>query len=91
MKARAHVYVNGFVQGVFFRHETMLQAKKFGVNGWVRNLRDGRVEAVLEGERENVDKVIDFCRRGPEGAHVTGVEIQWEEWKGEFRGFNIRH
>lgn len=57
----------------------------------MRNLPDGRVEAVFEGEEMLVRKMIEFCRRGPPGARVTGVSVEWEEYKGEFKGFTIRH
>ncbi len=91
MKVRAHVFVSGEVQGVLFRANTRYEANRRNVTGWVRNLPDGRVEAVFEGEKENVDKLIEFCRRGPPGAIVTKVEVQWENYTGEFQGFNIRH
>lgn len=89
MKARAHVYVNGRVQGVFFRAETANVARRLGVDGWVRNLPDGSVEAIFEGEKENVEKAVEFCRRGPPGAYVKDLEVKWEDWKGEFKGFGI--
>jgi len=89
MKVRAHIWVTGLVQGVFFRYATVEEAQRHRVSGWVRNLADGRVEAVLEGEREDVDEVIEFCRRGPPGAHVTDVEIKWENYTGEFKDFRI--
>ena len=82
MKARAHVYINGYVQGVFFRDETRELAQRLDVSGWVRNLRDGRVEAVFEGERERVEEMLNFCHRGPPGARVTGVEVRWEPHRG---------
>ena len=85
------MYVSGRVQGVFFRYETQDEAVKHEVSGWVRNLQDGRVEAVFEGEKETVDKLIEFCKRGPTGARVTNVEIAWEGFKGEFQGFRIRY
>jgi len=90
-KVRAHIYVSGFVQGVFFRYETRDMALELGVNGWVRNLPDGRVEAVFEGDEEKVKRMIEFCRRGPPGARVTNVEVSWEAYKGEFKGFSIRY
>lgn len=65
MKARAHVFVTGVVQGVFFRSETARLAQRLGLTGWVRNLDDGRVEAVFEGEQEDVKKAVEFCKRGP--------------------------
>jgi acylphosphatase len=89
MKARAHVYVSGRVQGVFFRAETANVARRLGVDGWVRNLPDDRVEAIFEGEKENVEKAVEFCRRGPPGAYVKDLEVKWEDWKGEFQGFGI--
>lgn len=91
MKARAHVYVSGMVQGVFFRTETQDEAIRQSVTGWIRNRPDGRVEAVFEGEKETVDKLIEFCRHGPPGARVNNVEISWEDHKGEFHGFRIRY
>mgnify|MGYP000104627066 CR=1 FL=1 len=89
MKARAHVFTSGLVQGVFFRWETRKNALKNNVKGWVRNLRDGRVEAVFEGEKEDVEKMIKFCERGPPGAKVEKVEVKWEDYKGEYESFEI--
>lgn len=91
LNVRAHVYVSGRVQGVFFRSETRYEAQERGVRGWVRNLRDGRVEAVFEGEEESVKELIALCRRGPPGARVTHVDVMWESYTGEFEGFRIRH
>ena len=91
MTVRAHVFVSGRVQGVFFRFETRRFARRLGVAGWVRNRRDGKVEAVFEGEKEDVERLIEFCRRGPSGARVTSVEVRWEEPTGEFEGFNVRY
>lgn len=90
MIVRAHVYVSGRVQGVFFRENTRRLAQKMGVTGWVRNLPDGRVEAVFEGEKEAVRKMIEFCKRGPPAARVDDVEIIWEKPRGEFLDFEIR-
>ncbi len=89
VKVRAHVYVSGRVQGVFFRYETRREAVKRNVKGWVRNLPDGRVEAVFEGEKEDVEKLIDFCHKGPPLAKVEKVEVFWEEYKGEFKDFKL--
>lgn len=91
MKVRAQVLVSGRVQGVFFRSETEYEAVKRSVSGWVRNLPDGRVEAVFEGEKEAVEELVEFCRRGPRGARVSKVEVRWEEYGGEFKGFRIRY
>jgi len=83
--------VKGYVQGVFFRHETSKVARNFNVGGWVRNLPDGRVEAVFEGEKKNVEEMVIFCRRGPPGAQVDDVEVKWETHRGEFSDFEIRY
>ncbi|MGB9778102.1 MAG: acylphosphatase [Candidatus Bathyarchaeales archaeon] len=91
MKVRAHVFVSGMVQGVFFRSETQYEAKKRNVTGWIRNLPDGRVEAVFEGEEEKVKELINFCKRGPPGARVTSVNVCWETYTGEFKDFEIRY
>ena len=90
-KARAHVYVSGRVQGVFFRSETAELAQRLGICGWVRNLTDGRVEALFEGDKENVERVVDFCRKGPSGAFVTDLQVSLEAWAGEFRRFKIMY
>jgi len=91
MKVRVHVIVSGMVQGVFFRSETRHEAKRQGVTGWVRNLPDGRVEAVFEGEEENVKRLVEFCKRGPSGARVSGVDVVWENYVGEFEDFEVRY
>lgn len=91
MMVRAHVFVHGRVQGVFFRSETRHEARRCGVKGWVRNLPDGKVEAVFEGEENQVKKLIEFCRHGPPGATVKKVEITWEPYVGEFSDFEIRY
>jgi len=91
LKVRAHVFVSGRVQGVFFRSETEDEADRRNVTGWVRNTSDGRVEAIFEGEKEDVEKLIDFCRRGPPGARVTKVDVQWEDYTGDFKNFEIRY
>ena len=83
------MFVSGKVQGVFFRQNTDRQAQNHRVTGWVRNLEDGRLEAVLEGEEAPVKALIAFCRRGPRGALVTDVAVTWETFKGEFENFRI--
>ena len=90
MKVRAHILVSGRVQGVFFRMETRYIAMRRNITGWIRNTSDGRVEAIFEGEREDIEKLIEFCREGPPGARVTKVDVQWGEYTGEFREFKIR-
>jgi acylphosphatase len=90
-KARAHVFINGRVQGVFFRSEIRHEAMRLDVAGWVRNMPDGKVEAIFEGEEKSVKEIIEFCRRGPSGAKVIGVDVIWENYVGEFRDFEIRY
>jgi acylphosphatase len=91
MKINVHVFVSGRVQGVFFRSETKHRAENYGVKGWVRNLPDGRVEAVFEGEEESVKALVEFCKHGPAGAKVTRVDLAWEEPAGTLEGFKIKH
>lgn len=86
---RAHVYVSGQVQGVNFRGATQEEAERLGLNGWVRNLQDGRVEAVFEGDPETVRQMIDWCESGPSSADVTDVTVEQEEPAGE-SGFEVR-
>ncbi len=86
---RAHLYVSGRVQGVFFRAYTEEQANALGLKGWVRNRSDARVEVVCEGHREDVEKLIEWCRVGPPGASVRDVEVDWETPTGEFSNFVI--
>jgi acylphosphatase len=87
--ARARVRVAGHVQGVFFRSEASDRARARGVAGWVRNLPDGSVEAVFEGRRDAVDSLVHWCERGPRGAQVDDVRVQWEDPRDE-EGFAIR-
>lgn len=87
---RVHVYIEGKVQGVFFRDSTRKQASKLGVEGWVRNLPDGRVEAVFEGDPEAVDEILTWAETGPARARVEGMEVDEQEPEGAFDGFEIR-
>lgn len=91
MKVRAHVFISGMVQGIFFRSETRKKAKKLGVKGWVRNLSDGRVEAVFEGEEKEVQSLVEFCKRGPPQARVTDVHVVMENYTGGFKDFEIMY
>lgn len=88
--ARAHVFVSGKVQGVFYRDTTKKEAEKRGVHGWVRNLRDGRVEAVFEGEKAQVDEMVAWCRTGSPLSRPTHVERIDDEREEGFQGFEIR-
>lgn len=91
MKKRAHVFLSGKVQGVFFRATTRQEAQRRKVVGWVKNLDDGRVEAVFEGDEEDVEAMIDFCHEGPNRARVDDVEVYWEEHEGVFSDFEVRY
>ncbi len=90
-KIRAHVFISGRVQGVFFRATTKEMADKLGVKGFVRNLWDGRVEAVFEGDEKAVKEIIQWCHRGPPAAKVESVEVKYEDYKDEFDSFEIRY
>ena len=87
---RAHVVVSGRVQGVYFRGNTKDRADSMGVNGWVRNLANGKVEAVFEGEEEDVRRMVTWCHQGPPGARVDHVETEWETPTRESSGFEFR-
>lgn len=89
-QARAALSISGRVQGVWFRQSTRQTAEKFGVTGWVRNCPDGSVEAVIEGDRTALQRVIDWCRQGPELARVDDLQIEWQPATGEFRRFEVR-
>jgi acylphosphatase len=86
---RAHVYVSGKVQGVYFRATTRDTAREQGVDGWVRNLDDGRVEAVFEGPEKDVEAMVEFCHEGSSAARVDDVEVTYEDPQGE-DGFEVR-
>ncbi|MEO0094915.1 MAG: acylphosphatase [candidate division WOR-3 bacterium] len=89
--SRVHLYISGRVQGVFFRAHTQELAQKLGITGWVRNLDDGRVEVVAEGEETDLQKLIEWCWQGPIGARVDDVEIIYEEPTNEFGSFEIKY
>ena len=86
---RRHVVVHGQVQGVFFRDTARRLAQQRGVAGWARNNADGTVEAVFEGEREAVERLVKFCHEGPRGAHVARIDVFDEEPEG-LSGFSVR-
>lgn len=87
---RIHIWVSGRVQGVSFRYFVKNSADALGVMGWVRNLPDGRVEAVLEGNEHEVSEMIKQCRIGPGGAHVKEIKVHEEQYINEFNSFEIR-
>jgi acylphosphatase len=88
-KIRIHAFVFGRVQGVFFRFHTKEIAEELGLKGWVKNLFDGRVEVLVEGEKDKVEKLVQFLKNGPPAARVEKVEIKEEKYRGEFKNFSI--
>jgi acylphosphatase len=89
-QARAHVLFFGRVQGVFFRDNACRKAAELGVTGWVRNLPDGSVEAVFEGEEESIKAIIEWCATSQPNASVKRHEGRWERPTGEFATFDVR-
>jgi acylphosphatase len=88
---RVHIIISGRVQGVFFRYTMQQIASSSRVTGWAMNCPDGKVEAVLEGDKENVEKVVEWSRHGPSGAFVEDVTVKHEEYTNEFDNFSIRY
>ncbi len=88
-EARVHVFINGRVQGVFFRQKTKREAERLGVTGWIRNLPNSSVEAVFEGEETAVKALEEYCHRVPSSAIVTDVDSIWEPYRGEFSIFEV--
>ncbi|MEM7825321.1 MAG: acylphosphatase [Candidatus Aenigmatarchaeota archaeon] len=86
---RIHAFVSGLVQGVNFRYNTKRFAESLGVVGWVKNLKDGRVEVLAEGSEIRIKHFLDFLKKGPPGSKVISVEVKEEEYKGEFKFFDI--
>jgi len=89
-RERAHVYVSGRVQGVFFRDATRQKAEELGLSGWVRNLSDGRVEALFEGPSDTVRQAVQWCEGGTPEASVDNVDADFEEAKGDLESFEMR-
>jgi len=89
MEVRAHVLIKGRVQGVFFRSEIKRRARDLDTKGWARNLPDGSVEALFEGQESSVRKLVEFCKKGPPGARVADLTLEWEDYIGEFKDFRI--
>jgi acylphosphatase len=88
-KARVHVLIEGRVQGVFFRAATRDEARKWGLRGWVRNLPDGRVEGLFEGEKKTLEAMLAWCRKGPPYAYVDHLEIDWQPYQGDLMDFRV--
>lgn len=83
--------IKGRVQGVFYRAFTRDIAAQLGLRGWVRNLSDGSVEALMEGYRDDIQRAIKQCYSGPPGAQVDDIEVAWENHRGDLQGFQIRY
>jgi acylphosphatase len=90
-KIRAHLLINGKVQGVYFRQNAVIVAARNNVKGWVRNLQDGQVEVLLEGSQSDVGQVIRWCNTGPANAKVISVDVKYEKYVGEFEEFKISY
>lgn len=88
---RAHIFIEGRVQGVGFRHFTKTRAQKVGAQGWVKNLPDGRVEAVFEGTENDLEQLVALVRKGPPSGFVSNMTVEWETPHNEFDGFQVRY
>ena len=88
---QAHIFISGFVQAVGFRAFVKAKAEEYGIGGWAKNTDDGRVEALLQGNEDNINKVIEACNKGPFLSEVRDVVVEWEEGKKEFSDFQIVH
>lgn len=88
-KIRAHIYVSGRVQGVGFRTNTRIRAETLGLGGWVKNLADGRIEAVFEGEEGKVSEIINWMKKGPLFAKVDDVDVSIKEFGNEYKFFQV--
>ena len=89
IKKRVHVFISGKVQGVWYRATTKEIAEQLGIKGWVKNTLDGKVEAIFEGNQNNIDEMIKWCKKGPKLADVADVNIRPEEISEEFEDFEI--
>lgn len=89
--ARLHVVIEGRVQGVFFRAATRDEARQRGLTGWVRNLPDGRVEALFEGDKRALEAMLAWCHLGPPYAYVDRVEADWQPYQGDLADFRVRY
>lgn len=84
-----HLYISGKVQGVNFRYFTKQKADVLGVTGWIKNLDDGRVEIMAAGKQDKLNQLIEWCKQGPSPAHVTGVELKWQDVTNKYSDFTI--
>lgn len=90
MPERVHVFISGRVQGVGFRASTRREAKELGVEGWVKNLSDGRVEAIFEGDEESVEEMVEWSKEGSRTARVEEVDVSREKYRDDFEKFEVR-
>ena len=88
--ARAHIFVSGRVQGVFYRKHMQERARNLHLAGWARNVIDGRVEIVVEGKKEQIERFLKKCKEGSALAKVQSIEIEYEKYTGEFDDFEVR-
>jgi len=91
MKKNVHVTISGKVQGVWFRANTKDKAEQLDISGWIRNTPDGKVEAIFEGEEENIKEMLDWCNNGPPLAKVKEVKIEEREPTNKYKKFDIRY
>ncbi|MFH1509931.1 MAG: acylphosphatase [Candidatus Nealsonbacteria bacterium] len=90
-KIRAHLYVSGRVQGVCYRETCRKKAEKLGVSGWIKNIKDGRVEGLFEGDKSKVEKIVNWARKGSIWASIDSLDVIWEDYKQEFSDFRVRY
>jgi len=88
-KIKVHITLSGRVQGVAFRYNAKIMADKLGVKGWIKNLPGGEVEAIIEGNRDMVTQMIEWCKKGPRMAIVEDIKIGWLSYTGEFKRFTV--
>ena len=90
MEKKIHILISGKVQGVWYRASTQKKALSLGLYGWVRNLKDGRVEMVAQGEEAQLQALLDWCKQGPEFAKVKDIDVQWSQTLETLQGFDVR-
>ena len=88
---RVHIYASGLVQGVFFRDNTRQKAQELGVFGWIKNLPDGKVEIIVEGEKKKVKELIEWIKEGPGLVRIDNLDLEEEDYQGEFESFGIKY
>lgn len=90
-KARIHITIKGLVQGIFFRASTKEKAQQLGITGWVRNLNSDKVEIVAEGEKKNLEELIEWCKTGSSLVKIEEIKVEWQSYQAEFENFEIRY